>query len=96
LPALPDLRTLADHGIQGVEVASGWHGLFAPAGTPAGVIAALSAALQPVLASPKIRERIIALGAEPAASSPDELAAILSGDIARLGPIVKQVGASLD
>lgn len=96
LPALPDIKTLADHGIRGVEAASGWHGLFAPAGTPLGVIAALNTALQPVLASPKIRERIIALGAEPAASSPDELAILLSGDIERLGPIVKRTGASLD
>lgn len=95
LPALPELDTLAAHGIKGVEVASGWHGLFAPAGTPAAVIDRLATALQPILASAPIRERIIALGAEPASSTPAELAKILADDLVRLEPIVKRTGASL-
>jgi tripartite-type tricarboxylate transporter receptor subunit TctC len=96
LPALPQIETLAEHGIKGVEVASGWHGMFAPAGTPADVIARLNDALQPILASADIKERIVALGAEPAASTPDELARILALDLERLGPIVKRTGATLD
>jgi tripartite-type tricarboxylate transporter receptor subunit TctC len=96
LPALPEIKTLAEHGIKGIEAASGWHGLFAPAGTPANVIAKLNATLLPVLAAPAMRERIIALGAEPASSTPDELAKRLSEDLVLLGPIVKRTGASLD
>ena len=96
LPALPQVETLAEHGIKGVEVASGWHGMFAPAGTPREVIDRLNAALQPILASPEIKERIVALGAEPASSTPDELAKILAIDLERLGPIVKRTGARLD
>jgi len=96
LPALPDIKTLAEYGIKGVDVASGWHALFAPAGTPTAIIDRLNGALQPILASAKIRDLIISLGAEPAASTPDQLAKILATDLERLEPIVKRTGASLD
>ena len=96
LPALPNIETLAEHGIKGVEVASGWHGMFAPAGTPREVIDTLSANLQPILASAEMKERVISLGAEPAQCTPDELAKILATDLERLGPIVKTTGARLD
>lgn len=96
LPALPDIKTLAEHGIQGVDAASGWHGLFAPAGTPAAIVDKLNAALVAILSQPAMRERIVALGAEPASSTPDELAKILADDLVRLEPIVKRTGASLD
>ena len=96
LPALPEIKTLAEHGIKGVEAASGWHGLFAPAGTPAEIVEKLNAALQPILASASIKERIIALGAEPASSTSAELAKVLAEDLVRLEPIVKKTGASLD
>jgi tripartite-type tricarboxylate transporter receptor subunit TctC len=96
LPALPDIKTLAEFGIKGVDVASGWHALFAPAGTPTKVIDRLNAALQPILVSAKIRDLIISLGAEPASSTPDQLAKTLANDLERLQPIVKRTGASLD
>jgi tripartite-type tricarboxylate transporter receptor subunit TctC len=96
LPALPEIKTLAEYGIKGVDVASGWHALFAPAGTPKEIIDRLNGALQPVLASAKIRDLIISLGAEPAASTPGQLAKILATDLVRLEPIVKRTGASLD
>ncbi len=96
LAALPDLKVMSAHGIKGMEVASGWHGLFAPAGTPPEVVARLNAESLKVLAMPKIKERISALGAEPASSSPGELSKRLASDIERLGPIVKRTGATLD
>jgi tripartite-type tricarboxylate transporter receptor subunit TctC len=96
LPALPQLKPLSAYGINGVDVASGWHGLFAPAGTPPEIIAKLNGALRPILDSSAIRERIISLGAEPASGSPEELARMLANDLARLEPIVKRVGARLE
>jgi tripartite-type tricarboxylate transporter receptor subunit TctC len=96
LPALPELKPLAAYGIRGVDVASGWHGLFAPAGTPAPIVERLNSTLQPILASAAIRERIILLGAEPASSTSEQLAKILAEDLVRLEPIVKRVGATLD
>jgi tripartite-type tricarboxylate transporter receptor subunit TctC len=96
LPALPQLKPLSAYGINGVDVASGWHGLLVPAGTPTEIIATLNGALRPILDSAAIRERIISLGAEPASSSPDELTKILANDLARLEPIVKHIGAKLE
>ena len=43
-----------------------------------------------------MRERVIALGAEPASSTPDALGKMLANDLVRLEPIVKRTGASLD
>jgi hypothetical protein len=74
LPALPEIKTLAEYGIQGVDAASGWHALFAPAGTPAEIVNKLNAALQPILASDAIKARIVSLGAEPASSTPSSSA----------------------
>jgi tripartite-type tricarboxylate transporter receptor subunit TctC len=96
LAALPDLKVLSAHGIKGVELASGWHGLFAPAGTPPEIVAKLNAEAVKVLSMPKVKERISALGAEPASSSSAELAKRLAADIERLGPVVRKTGASLD
>lgn len=96
LRALPELKVLSAHAIKGMEVASGWHGLFAPPATSPEIIKRLNAELLKILASPKIQDRISALGAEPASSTPDELAKLLARDIDRLGPIVKRTGASLD
>ena len=96
LPALPEVKTLAEYGIQGVDAASGWHALFAPAGTPPEIVAKLNAALQPILASEAIKARIVALGAEPASSTPEQLGKMLANDLVRLEPIVKRTGAKLD
>ena len=96
LPALPEIKTLAETGVHGVEAASGWHALFAPAGTPAEIVSKLNSALVPILMSDAMKQRVIALGAEPASSTPDELAKRLADDLVRLEPIVKRTGASLD
>lgn len=96
LPALPEIRTLAELGIQGVDAASGWHALFAPAGTPPEVVAKLNGSMQPILASEAIRVRIVSLGAEPASSTPEQLGAMLAQDLVRLAPIVKRTGARLE
>ena len=48
------------------------------------------------IASAAIRERIIALGAEPASCTPDQLAKLLANDLKRLEPIAKRTGARLD
>jgi tripartite-type tricarboxylate transporter receptor subunit TctC len=96
LPALPEIKTLAEYGIQGVDVASGWHALFAPAGTPTEIVSKLNAALQPILASEAIKARIVSLGAEPASSTPEQLGKMLANDLVRLEPIVKRTGAKLE
>ncbi|RYF35521.1 MAG: tripartite tricarboxylate transporter substrate binding protein [Comamonadaceae bacterium] len=62
-PALPDVPTMAEAGIQKAE-AYEWCGLFVPAGTPPAVVAKLTEALKGALASPEVRQNITAVGAE--------------------------------
>ena len=81
---------------EGMDVMSGWHGLFAPHGTPEAIVARLNAEANKALATEAVRARIVAMGAEPALSTPQELGRIMAQDIARLGPLVKQSGVVLD
>lgn len=90
-PALPDVPTVAEQGIAGFE-ASAWWGLFAPAGTPAPIIARMNAEMAKVLADPKIRERLQGQGMNLAASSPEELGRFVDAQIDRWGKVVKTFG----
>lgn len=71
IAALPDIPTMAEAGVPGYEVYE-WNGIFAPAGTPAPVIAKLAEAVQKAMASPEIRERVATLGGEIAPQGPKE------------------------
>ena len=74
--ALPDVKTLAEQGIPGVDT-NNWYGLFALAKTPPATIERLNQAVRKALATPALRDRLLDTGAEPAASSPQELAALV-------------------
>jgi len=60
---LPDTPTIAESGYPGFE-ASVWYGVIAPKGTPADVIAKLTAAVQKALASSEVQGRLSAVGGE--------------------------------
>jgi tripartite-type tricarboxylate transporter receptor subunit TctC len=91
---LPNLPTVAETGIQGFEVTV-WHGLFAPAGTPAPVVTKLHGALQTALADATIQKRFTDLGTLlfPAEQrSPEALGAYLKAEVARWGEAVTKAG----
>ena len=67
--ALPDVPTMAEAGVPGYEVYE-WNAIFAPAGTPAAIVAKLGDAVLKALQSPEVRERITGLGGEIAAYGP--------------------------
>lgn len=92
LPAVP---TFAQQGHATVE-AVGWHGVFAPAGTPQALIDQLSSLLLTALRRPEVRERFVALGLEPTGTTASELARIIAADTARWGPVVRAAGFSTD
>ena len=87
-PLLPEVRTLAEQGLPGVDT-NNWYALFAPAKTPPAVINALNEAVHRTLATPAISEKLRASGAVPSASSPQELAAMLKRDTEKWGALVK-------
>ncbi|CAN5398854.1 tripartite tricarboxylate transporter substrate binding protein [soil metagenome] len=78
-PALPDVPTLEEQGIKGVDTIN-WYALFAPAKTPPAVIATLNKALVATLANKAVHDRLSESGADPAPSSPQQLAALLKRD----------------
>jgi tripartite-type tricarboxylate transporter receptor subunit TctC len=81
LPALPDLRALSAHGVKGMEVVSGWHGWFAPAGTPGEIVNRVNAEVARIIALPKVRERI--------------LCQRVNEDIQRFEPILRKLGLTV-
>jgi tripartite-type tricarboxylate transporter receptor subunit TctC len=89
--ALPDVPTLEEQGIHGVE-SNNWYALYAPAKTPAARIDELNAAVRKVLTSDPYRARLVESGAEPKPSSPSELAALVSADTAKWGRIIREKG----
>lgn len=96
--SLPALPTLHESGLPGFEV-SVWHAVYAPKGTPAPVVAALSNALQIALKDPQVKQRFADLGTEPVAAQraqPAALRAHLRAEIDRWGPIIVQSGAYAD
>ena len=86
---LPDVPTLDEQGIKDVY-ADNWYALFAPAKTPAPVIARLNAAVNAVLKDPETARKLIDAGADPAAGTPEELAAFLKSELERWGKVVKE------
>lgn len=90
-PLLPAVATFRQQGYPTVD-ASGWHGVYAPAGTPKRVIDHLSATIVAVLQTPELREKLAAIGLEPTGTTPEALAAIMAADTARWRPIIKASG----
>jgi tripartite-type tricarboxylate transporter receptor subunit TctC len=95
LESLPDLPTTAEAGLE-VEV-SVWHGLYAPAGTPAEVIQTLTEALQVALADQSVIDQMADLGTAPVAQdrvTPDAHRQLLEEQIAVWGPVIEEAGVS--
>jgi tripartite-type tricarboxylate transporter receptor subunit TctC len=87
-PLLPDVRTLDEQGIHGVD-SNNWYALFAPAKTPPARIEQLNAAVRRVLTSESYRRRLLESGAEPMPSTPEQLAALVKADTAKWGQIIR-------
>ena len=88
-PALPDVPTLAEAGVKDAESGS-WIALLAPAGTPPAVIDKVGADIKEAVAASDVKEKLIAQGAVPQASSPRELQALIDKDRLRYGRIIRE------
>ena len=88
---LPDVPTVTETGIPGVEVTS-WTGLAAPHGTPRPVVERLNQELHRVIALPDVRARLESFGGEVRGNSPDEMKAQVAGEVARWTKVVQEAG----
>jgi tripartite-type tricarboxylate transporter receptor subunit TctC len=90
-PSYPDLPTVAEAGVPGFEAVS-VHGVFVPAKTPEAIVARLHQEIVRVLQRPESRERLEAVGVEPVASTPGQLADAIKDDVARMGKVIREAG----
>jgi len=89
-PQQPDVPTLRESGID--AAVDGWNSLVAPAGTPRDVVNLLNGHVRAIIGDPDFRKRMIELGGEPLAGSPEELEARLRSDIEMWAVVVKKAG----
>jgi tripartite-type tricarboxylate transporter receptor subunit TctC len=89
--ATPELATVQESGVAEYDVVS-WNALFAPAGTPAEIVKTLNAALQDILGEADVKKRLIELGIEAKAGTPEELSARLRSDIDKWQKVIEKAG----
>lgn len=97
-PALKDLPTLAESGLKNFEVTI-WHGLYAPKGTPAAVVAKINQALKVALKDPEFIKKQEGLGAVVVSDKrmePAEHKKFVQAEIDKWGPIIKAAGIYAD
>ena len=94
-PQLPDVPTLTELGIKGVD-AGVWFGAVAKADTPVAAIAKLNEAFLKALNDPEILKRFSDQGMQPFASSPAQFGSFMQSEVARWAPLIKASGASVD
>jgi tripartite-type tricarboxylate transporter receptor subunit TctC len=82
---------LQESGVAGYDVVS-WNALFAPAGTPPEIVKTLNSALQDILADADVKKKLIELGIEAKASSPQEISARLKSDIDKWHDVIEEAG----
>jgi tripartite-type tricarboxylate transporter receptor subunit TctC len=95
LPQLPDVPTMAEAGVPGVEINS-WSGILAPAKTPAEIVAKLNREIINALQVPEIREKLASQGAVVVGSTPAEFASYLAQEHAEYGRLIKAISLKLD
>ncbi|OGG56780.1 hypothetical protein A3D71_00345 [Candidatus Kaiserbacteria bacterium RIFCSPHIGHO2_02_FULL_55_20] len=92
-PNLPDIPTLQEAGVPGVDTKS-WFGLYAPAGTPKERVDFLNKNIRKVLANPAFIEWAAGMGFDLKPSTPDALAATMLRDVELQGEVVRALKAS--
>ncbi|MDH6591801.1 tripartite-type tricarboxylate transporter receptor subunit TctC [Variovorax sp. TBS-050B] len=97
-PALPDVPTVEEAGgpsLKGYE-ASSWFGLLAPAGTSPEIVNRIQQEVAKSLATPAIKEKMLAQGAIPSGNSPADFAKLIASEHVKWAKVVKESGAKVD
>jgi tripartite-type tricarboxylate transporter receptor subunit TctC len=93
--ALPDVPTIAEVGYGGADFIS-WNGVHVPKGTPKALVAKLNGELNRALELPDVRQRMSALGLEPAGGTPEAFGDFVKNDIARWARVIRQSGVRVE
>jgi tripartite-type tricarboxylate transporter receptor subunit TctC len=93
--AMPDLPSIAESAVPGFEAAE-WNGALVATGSPRAAIDRLHQSIAKAMQIPEVRERIIALGADPVGNSPEEFGAYLKREFGVWAKLVKEVGIKVE
>ncbi len=88
-PSAPDVPTVAESGMPGLEFAS-WYGVWGPRGLPPGIALRVNEALNAGMREPQVIERLTAMGFEPVTESPAEFAAFIESDVRRNAELLRE------
>jgi tripartite-type tricarboxylate transporter receptor subunit TctC len=88
---LPDVPTLAQAGVQPIELGA-WLGMFGPPGLPKSVLGTIGAALQAALSDPQSIERFRKIGVEPSFKEADSFRALYHSDVRRWRDFAQRYG----
>ena len=94
-PLLPDVKTFEEQGFKAVDT-NNWYALFVSSKTPPEMVRALNRAVHAAVSDPAANAKISQSGAEPKASSPEELAALLKADTDKWSQIVRARNITAD
>jgi len=89
--ALPDVPTMAEAGYPDIE-GDAWYAVVVPAGTPKEIIALLHREIVKIVMLPELQERLVSLGFERVANTPDEFAAQIKTEIAKWAGVIRAAG----
>lgn len=95
LEALPHVPTLQESGVPGVEITT-WFGLWAPKGTPAGVVERLNASARKALAAPEVKRQLEAQGDAAVGSASTDFAAFVRSEHKYWVSFVQAAGIKID
>jgi tripartite-type tricarboxylate transporter receptor subunit TctC len=90
-PTAMEFPTVAESGLPGFDVTS-WYAFFVPIKTPADIVKRIHADTVAILAEPAIKARLVQVGVEVVASTPQQLGARLKAETDQWGPIIKAAG----
>ena len=91
-PLLPNVPTMIEAGVKGMEMDSSWYGVFAPAKTPAAIVSKLHAEIRKALGVAAVRDGLAAIGMEPVGNTPAAFREFVVTSIKRSAELVKLAG----
>jgi tripartite-type tricarboxylate transporter receptor subunit TctC len=94
-PVLPDVPTVDSQGLRGFE-AKEWYGFAGPGGTPREIVVRLHQEIARVLKSQEIHGRLVDLGTEVVAETPEQFAALIKTELVKWSKLIKQAGIRLE
>jgi tripartite-type tricarboxylate transporter receptor subunit TctC len=89
--AAPDIPTIAESGFPGYQSTS-WHGLVAPAKTPAPILKQLHTELVKITQLPDVKKRMVAQGTDLIGSTPEEFRKVIQIESAKWAGVIKTAG----